>query len=88
MIDHIPFGLHDSHTSADLEVVSGQPVDLQVPSSAPGFHTQKTKHMQRERLDQNTFQLFIRNLKVNDNIHLFKNKPSVLRSYQIHQSLI
>jgi hypothetical protein len=46
-MNYLPFGLHDSHTSADLKEVSDQPVYLQVPSSAQGFHTQKTKHKRK-----------------------------------------
>lgn len=49
-MSYIPFGLHDSHTSADLKAVSDQPVDLQVPSSAQGFHTQKTKHIREAKI--------------------------------------
>lgn len=51
----MPFGLHDSHTSADSKAVSDQQVYLQVPSSARGFHTQKTEHGRRDKLVQNRF---------------------------------
>lgn len=50
MLNSIPFGLHDSHTSADSKAVFDQPVYLQVPSSAQGFHTQKTKHRRKGQI--------------------------------------
>lgn len=40
---HIPFGLHDSHTSANLKAEFDLKVVWQVPSSAESFHTQKTE---------------------------------------------
>jgi len=68
--NYIPFGLHDSHTSADLKAVSGQEVDLQVPFSAQGFHTQKTMHKRNRQIEHNRFQTIIK--LVNDNVHHFK----------------
>lgn len=46
--NYTPFGLRDSHTSEDLKAVSDQEDNLQVLSSAQGFHTQKTMHRRGE----------------------------------------
>jgi len=48
--NYTPFGLHDSHTSEDLKAVSDQEDNLQVPSSAQGFRTQKTMHRRNRQI--------------------------------------
>ena len=68
--NYIPFGLHDSHTSADLKALSDQEVNLQVPFSALGFHTQKTMHKRNRQIEHNRFQIIIK--LVNDNVYHFK----------------
>ena len=76
-MNYVPFGLHDSHTFADLKSVSDQQVDLQVPSSAQGFHTQKTMHSRKGQIRaQQIRDKHKATLKVNDNVHHLKYTPS------------
>ena len=68
--NYIHFGLHDSHTSAYLKALSNQEVNLHVPFSAQGFHTQKTMHKRNKQIEHNRFQTTIK--LVSDNVHHLK----------------
>jgi hypothetical protein len=54
-MNYIPFGLRDSHTSADLKEVSDQSVYLQVPSSARVSILKELNTREKEKLNQTSF---------------------------------